>query len=77
MTHDEKIRFMRIAASMCDFGFKDEQLDLLVSIYESVIRNEGKTTIMDVARIMSQVQDRANLKARSAALDKFSTNLSE
>ena len=59
MTHEQKITYMRISASLCNFGFKEEQLDLLVSIYENVVEKKGNGTIKDIVRIEREVKDRA------------------
>ncbi len=58
MTHEEKINYMRIAASLCNYGFNNEQLDLFVSIYEEIIRKEGESDIKTILKIESQVKSR-------------------
>ena len=36
MTHEEKIQYMRFAASLVGFGFSPADLDLLVSLYDKI-----------------------------------------
>lgn len=72
MTHDEKINYMRIASGIAGYGFKHEQLDLLVSLYELILEHKGKSSIDHVTKIESEVKNRADVKARSELLDKVS-----
>lgn len=58
MTHEEKINNMRIATALCNFGFNNEQLDLLVSLYDIVTEKEGKTSLEDICKIEFQAQGR-------------------
>ena len=72
MTHEEKINYMRIAAGIAGFGIKNEHLDLLVSVYELILKKKEKSGIEDVVKIESEVKHRADVKARSELLDKVS-----
>jgi hypothetical protein len=58
MTHEEKIKYMRIAAGIAGYGFKEEVLDTIVSLYELVLDKEGKTSVEDVVRIEHEVKER-------------------
>lgn len=58
MTHDEKINYMRIAAGIAGFGLKTEHLDLLVCVYELVLRKKGKANIEDVIEIERDIMKR-------------------
>jgi len=69
MTHDEKINYMRIAAGMASFNLTNAHLDLLVSLYELVIKTEGEGTISDAVEIEMAVEQRA-LEAEKIALIK-------
>jgi hypothetical protein len=59
MTHLEKINYMRISAGICGYKFSNEQLDLLISLYDLILSKEGETNIKDVVRIESEVKERA------------------
>ena len=59
MTHEEKIGYMRIAAGMACFGFKNEDLDMLVSLYDLVLDKKGKTSVEDVVEVQIEVKERA------------------
>lgn len=60
MTHNQKIQYMRLAAGMSGYGFTDEGLDLLVSIYDKVLAAKGKTSISDIVDIQVEVEKRAD-----------------
>jgi hypothetical protein len=70
MSHDEKINYMRIAAGIAHFGFSNEQLDLLVSIYDMILKKEGKGSIEDVVRIEFEVKERTIKNAISEKVNK-------
>jgi hypothetical protein len=75
MKHEDKIGYMKIAGSLCNFGFDRKQVDLLVSLYEAVIEKKGDLTMRDVAKIEADVKSRADIKNRSELLDKVSEKL--
>ncbi len=77
MTHEQKIKYMRIAAGLCCFGFNHQQMDLLVSLYDLVIEKQGSTSLMDTSKVEVEVRKRADIKSRSEMLDKISTNKGE
>jgi hypothetical protein len=59
MTHEEKVKYMRIATGMCGYGMKDEHVDLLVSLYELTLKKGGKSTIEDIVKEEFAAKDRA------------------
>ena len=59
MTHKEKINYMRISAGICRYGFSNEQLDTLVSLYELIIEKKGDGTIDDITKIEIECKKRA------------------
>jgi hypothetical protein len=72
MTNEEKINYMRISAGICGFSFKNEHLDLLVSLYELVLKQKGRTKLDDVVSIELDVKKRADIKSKQDILDKIS-----
>lgn len=58
MTHEEKMQYMRIASSICGFGFTDDQIDLMVSLYDSVTEKQGETNLKDIILIQALVDKR-------------------
>lgn len=58
MTHEEKIQYMRFAASLVGFGFSPADLDLLVSLYEKINEKKGETNLEDIATIRAEVEQR-------------------
>ncbi len=75
MTHEEKINYLRIAAGICTLGFSNEQMDLLVSLYDVIIENKGNTDLEQIVKIESEVKKRADAKHRSELLDKVSEKI--
>lgn len=72
MTKEEKIAYMRIAASICNYGFSNEQLDLLVSLYELILEEKNLVNIETIFRIEQEVKNRSDIKHRESLLDKVS-----
>lgn len=58
MTHPEKIKYMEIASNLCRLHFTNEQLDILVSLYELVIEKKGNADMKDVATVEAKVKSR-------------------
>ena len=58
MTHEEKIQYMRFAASLVGFGFSTQDLDLLVSLYDKINEKKGETNLEDIATIRAEVEQR-------------------
>ena len=77
MTHEQKINYMRIAAGLCCFGFTNQQMDLLVSIYDLVLEKQGNTSLMDTSKVEVDVKKRADIKSKTEMLDKISTKKGE
>lgn len=72
MTHEEKINYMKIAAGVVGYAFDPKGLDLLVSLYELVIEKQGNSDLSDIAKVETQVKQRAEEKRKSELLDKVS-----
>ncbi len=72
MTHEEKINYMRIASGISTFGFKHEQLDLLVSLYEHVMDKKGAANLKDILAIEVVVAKRENARQLQQTLDRVS-----
>lgn len=64
MTHKQKIDYMRIAAGICCLGFSNEQLDLLVSLYDEVLKRKGQTCLSHVVDIRVAVEKRADAEKK-------------
>jgi hypothetical protein len=58
MTQEQKINYMRIAADLCQFHFKEEHMDLLISLYELVLEKKGNADMRDVAKIQAKIKGR-------------------
>lgn len=63
---------MDIAARLCSFGFKKEDLDLLVHLYEGVIEKECEFSLKDAAKVKTDVKARERQRNVSDMLDKVS-----
>jgi hypothetical protein len=58
MTHEEKISYMKIAASIVGYGFDNKGLDLLVSLYDVVLSKKGNTDLDTIVDIKMAVDKR-------------------
>lgn len=58
MNHEEKINYMRIAAGICGFAFRNDQMDLLVSLYELVLEKQGDADLKSTVQIEHGVKER-------------------
>lgn len=58
MSHEEKVKYMRIACNLCRLGFDEKTIDVLVSLYDLVILKEGNATMMDTARVQAAAESR-------------------
>lgn len=77
MTHSEKIEYMGIATRVAGYGFDEERLDMLVSIYELVVEKKGGANLKDVLEVKDGVIKRADIRHRSELLDKVSEKSQE
>lgn len=75
MSHEEKINYLRIAASLCNYGFTNQQLDLFYSLYEAVIEKQGNNDLKEILEIESRVKAKHEAIAKSELLDKFSEKI--
>ncbi len=71
MGHDQKINYMSIAASLCKLGFEHKHLDLLVSLYELVLRKEGLADMRDIADVQEACEDREFERQKPKLKKKF------
>lgn len=62
MTHEEKIKYMQIAADMCQFGMKLKHVDLFLSLYELIISKGGNADMVDVAKVKAEIEGRYYLE---------------
>lgn len=72
MTQEQQIKYMRIAASLCHLHFTEEQIDLLVNIYEGVMVKEGEFSLRDAYKIVADCEGRTRTRNLSKMLDKIS-----
>ena len=77
MKHEEKINYMRIALGITGYGFNNEQIDLIVSLYDKIIEKKGATDLLSLSKVEAEVKERANNKKASELLDKVSKKISE
>lgn len=69
---EDKIKRMKIATGIVGYNFNRKDLDMLVSLYELVSKNKGKTDIHMIINEQSKVEKRESIRKRSELLDKFS-----
>ena len=70
MTHEEKINYMQIASAIVGYNFNTKSLDMLVSIYELVIENKGKTDLDKITEVKFDVERRADLEKDTVTVSK-------
>jgi len=58
MTHEEKINYMKIATGIVGYGFDNKGLDMLVSLYELVIKIQDKTDLEMIIKVQADVDKR-------------------
>lgn len=75
MTHEEKIKYMKIASGIVGYGFDDKGLDTLVSLYELIIVKKGETDLKSVLKVESEVNKRLEIRFKTEMLDKVSKKI--
>lgn len=58
MSQEEKKTYMSIATRVCGINFRPEHIDLLVELYDQILKDEGKTDIMQICKIEHEVIER-------------------
>ena len=58
MTHEEKINYMRIAAGLCQFAIRTQELDMLVRMYELVLEKKGNTALDDMVHVQYEIEQK-------------------
>ena len=58
MTHEEKIKYMKVATGIVGYNFNPKILDLLVSIYDLVLEKQGETDLKSVCKVEAEVNER-------------------
>lgn len=77
MEHEEKIKYLKIAAGMVGFNFREVDLDKLVSVYDGVLDKKGKYTVKDAVDVMFEVDKREEVREKQRLLDKVSEKVGE
>ena len=66
MTQEDKIKYFQVAASICNFGFDDKTIDLLVNLYDLVIEKEGETDLKSIIAIKLANREKFAILAEQA-----------
>lgn len=66
MTHEEKLTYMRIACGIVGYTFEERGLDMLVSMYDLVLKKKGDTDLHSIVKTELEVEKRelARLEAK-------------
>lgn len=72
MNHEEKIKYMRLAANICRFGMADKDVDLLVSLYELIIEKQGDADLKMIAKAEAGAIKRDDARKKIELLNKVS-----
>lgn len=65
MTHDEKITYMQVAASIVGYNFDLKGIDMLISIYDYILLRKGESDMQSIVKIQCAVEDRYIKRAKS------------
>ncbi len=65
MTHEQKIKYFQTAASICNIGFDDKTIDLLVNLYDLVIEKEGQTDLRSIVEIKQANKEKFMLEEKT------------
>jgi len=65
MTHEEKISYMRMAMGLANFGFSEEQLDLLVSMYDLILEKEEETDLDSMTTVVMDCRSREDARVEA------------
>ena len=57
MTHDEKIQYLKIALGLVGIGIKNEDLNLIISVYDLVLEKKGETTLDDIVKVEYKIKE--------------------
>lgn len=58
MTHEEKLTYMRIACGIVGYTFEERGLDMLVSMYDLVLKKKGDTDLHSIVKTELEVEKR-------------------
>jgi hypothetical protein len=72
MTHQEKLNYMSAACGIAGFGFHAKDLDMIVSLYDLILKKKGKTDLRSIVALKLEVKERDDAKTRGELLDKVS-----
>lgn len=61
MEHSEKINYLDIAYRIVGYHFEKRHLDMLVCLYDAVLKKKGNLTINDITQIQTSVEERHKL----------------
>lgn len=67
MTQEQKCDYFKMAASFCNFGFQPDQIEMLVGLYELVLKKEGEANLADLIQVKTVVIE----KYKKIELEKF------
>lgn len=74
MTHEQKVTYMRLACNIAGISFNHANTDLLVTLYDLVIKHEGEVDLEMVTKAVREVQTRADIRDKGEMLGKAIKN---
>lgn len=77
MEQTEKIKYMRMAAGICGFHFKDQHLDLLISLYELIVEKRQDTDLRSIARVELDVEMRGKKRLEDAEIERLQKTIAQ
>jgi ElaB/YqjD/DUF883 family membrane-anchored ribosome-binding protein len=70
MEHNMKISYLRIATGICGFGISEEDLDLLITLYEQVLEKKGDYTVDEMLKDRQKIERRIEENKRKKEVEK-------
>lgn len=75
MDYNEQTKYLRIACNIAKLGLNDEQLYLLLSLYELIKDKKGKADVQEICDLETKAKNETNSVKRSKLLDEISEEI--
>jgi len=68
MLLDSKIAYLKTALNICKIPVEDKIAELVISLYEEILKKHGETSLMDISRIQVEIEEKYESKKKSPDL---------
>ena len=59
---DSKIAYLKTALNICKIPVEDKIAELVISLYEEILKKHGETSLMDISRIQVEIEEKYESK---------------